>query len=566
MDTRLIEDLPPPPSDESFYTWSFPGSPVRILLSLDIVAGLSEYLTRPQAGHNGEAGGLLLGSVNPEAVQITAFAAFALHAESESHFAVSAKDRQRFKEFIEQFNQPDSPARVVGYFRSHRRDGLCLNDEDLTLIKEFFNDPAAVFLIVKPDGEEGTPSAGFFFWSDGDVFAECTFMPFPFEERLLRIAARPRTFQDASLEEGSEIAGRAETRAARKRIRVLALAAVLALAMLAVAATLWLRHPASAPAGARYPLALTVRPGSDAITVAWNSSSEAVKNARVGVLSIFEDNRKEEVPLNGLMLQSGRLVYKPSGKTVQVALEVFSPQGQSTRETMTVVMTRDSEESEPAPAEMNQAAKQAHAPSVLPPAGGALSSETAQLQPKPSPMRFQMPPPVRQPDATPSMLALEPPSLEPHSAPPRQAGPAIQTLAWIMPEPPAPKEPPPAAMPSPAPAMATSETPVTTPPATPPVSMPQPIPPKPIQQVWPELSAMAKGMVTREVVVQVRVVVDATGRVTAAEPVPGKGAVSGFLGKSAATAAKLWRFDPAQADGKPVPSEVVLVFRFAPSK
>jgi TonB family protein len=77
---------------------------------------------------------------------------------------------------------------------------------------------------------------------------------------------------------------------------------------------------------------------------------------------------------------------------------------------------------------------------------------------------------------------------------------------------------------------------------------------------------MVKGMVTREVVVHVRVVVDAAGRVTAAEPVPGKGAVSGFLGNSAATAAKLWRFDPARADGKPVPSEVVLVFRFAPSK
>ncbi len=558
MLTRLVEGLQPPPCDESYYTWSFPGSPVKIRLSLDLVAGLSEHMIGAGAEDHAEAGGLLLGTTNLNAVEISGFEPFVLDRESGPRYVITEKDRPRLRESIDRWNLPESSLRVVGYFRSQRREGLCLHDEDLAVIKEFFDDPANVFLVVKPEGEDGMPTGGFFFWSDGSVFADCTFMSFPFEQQSLRIAARERPSANPDPEEGSEIDGRLEPEVPRKRFRILGIAAVLALTILALAVTLRLRDPAPKPAPASNPLALSLNPGDDAITVAWDPNSEAVRNARVGVLTITDDNRKEEVPLNGLMLQSGRLVYKPSGKAVQIALEVFSPQGLSTREMMTVVMNRGGGASAPPPGQTNQAPVKESATAAVSVVPVETASEPGIPARLPAPKPFRMSESKRQPDITPSILNLEPPALELSSTPPRQTAPQVQTPAWIMPEAPAPKETPAAAVQA-APQAAAAN-------VTPPTAQPQPTPPKPIQQVWPELTSTVKNMVSREVVVQVRVMVDSTGKVTAAEPIPGNGAVSGFLGKSASTAARLWRFEPARTNGKAVPSEVVLVFRFAPGR
>jgi len=65
----------------------------------------------------------------------------------------------------------ESPAApvVVGYYRSHMRDGLWLSPTDLLTIESYFQAPANVFLLVK--GVAGTQActAGFFFWEDGRI-------------------------------------------------------------------------------------------------------------------------------------------------------------------------------------------------------------------------------------------------------------------------------------------------------------------------------------------------------------------------------------------------------------
>jgi outer membrane biosynthesis protein TonB len=42
--------------------------------------------------------------------------------------------------------------------------------------------------------------------------------------------------------------------------------------------------------------------------------------------------------------------------------------------------------------------------------------------------------------------------------------------------------------------------------------------------------------------------------------------VGKYLATAAAAAARVWRFEPARQDDRPVPSELVLEFRFTPAK
>jgi TonB family protein len=65
-----------------------------------------------------------------------------------------------------------------------------------------------------------------------------------------------------------------------------------------------------------------------------------------------------------------------------------------------------------------------------------------------------------------------------------------------------------------------------------------------------------------EVVVRVRVNVDATGKVVAAEPVGNSSPVAMALADSAITAIKRWQFEPARRGSNKVAGDIVLSFAF----
>jgi TonB family protein len=73
----------------------------------------------------------------------------------------------------------------------------------------------------------------------------------------------------------------------------------------------------------------------------------------------------------------------------------------------------------------------------------------------------------------------------------------------------------------------------------------------------PELQTLA---VTRKII-EVKVTIDTSGKVTRAEAIPQKN-VSQFLVNSAVNAARLWRFQPARRNEEPVSSETLLQFAF----
>jgi hypothetical protein len=65
---------------------------------------------------------------------------------------------------------------VVGWFRTHTRPGLFLDQHDFGLFNDYFAHPASVALLIRPEDRE----AAFFFWEDGDIRRAAPYQTFPF--------------------------------------------------------------------------------------------------------------------------------------------------------------------------------------------------------------------------------------------------------------------------------------------------------------------------------------------------------------------------------------------------
>jgi TonB family protein len=72
-------------------------------------------------------------------------------------------------------------------------------------------------------------------------------------------------------------------------------------------------------------------------------------------------------------------------------------------------------------------------------------------------------------------------------------------------------------------------------------------------------------MIWKEVVVDVRVKVDAAGKVVSTEATQMPGPMRPFLERTAADAARLWRFEPARLGDQKVEGEALIQFRFRPT-
>jgi TonB family protein len=80
------------------------------------------------------------------------------------------------------------------------------------------------------------------------------------------------------------------------------------------------------------------------------------------------------------------------------------------------------------------------------------------------------------------------------------------------------------------------------------------------QQVQPDISRSAQNTITGRVKVNVQLSVDASGKVSQAKLVPPT--TSRYFANRALDAAQRWKFNPAQVNGQPSPSEWILRFQF----
>jgi hypothetical protein len=339
--------------DSAFYTWSFPGAPVRIHLYLDVVARVQKELAKavpfPIRGRV-EVAGLLLGKGDlrrSQVVEIRQFIPVLAECRPEATGALSEADRRKFQEQLA-LAESDSRYRVVGYYRTHGSEGLCLKEDDLALIHSHFRDPASVFLMIRPSSD-GAANAGFFFWDGEHLNAEFTFLEFPFDSKvLIDLAAqtpkRPVLVEPAqkpTVEAAPEPpAGHAPATPVRQSRAPMWLAVAVGLLIAALAVLVYWNWPRSSPeptAAAPAPAGLSLRverQGTE-LKVTWDRSSQFVSTAKSGLLAVREGDRpQQDLYLDADQLRTGSVVYTPVAPNVQFRLEVYGADGKTLTESV----------------------------------------------------------------------------------------------------------------------------------------------------------------------------------------------------------------------------------------
>lgn len=538
-----------------YYTWTFPGAPVRIHLQLNVVERLSREVRRAfesVPSHSVEIGGFLLGTADFFAspiIEVKDFEPFISEYRPDHKFILSESDRRKLEKSL----GADRPVRedgltVVGYYRSHIGEGLSLRPEDLAVAQSHFLDPASVFLLIKP-AIDGSANAGFFFWDNGHIDADFTFLEFPFDERQLSGARvrpsrplpqemeAPPGFPELAIPSLSEPVAASESMLDSHLSRGVhtlwyTLFTLLMIALGAIAYQGYSRWSAApAPIASDAPkLALQVERRGNDLRVSWNRSAPAILQAKQALLSIRDgESQRQELRLDLDQLHNGSVLYTPSNNNVQFGLEVTGPDNTKTTESVLALT--------------------AVKPSALPIQNPRAPYGAIQQAPPPS-MRDRKvftPPGEKRNFGEPVRAVLvDPPAQLPRSAtadaPAVPAAPVGTALA---------------------PPTASSSEPVRNLPPQPdalPYTSPQPL-----RQVQPVLSANSRTMVVSMVEVEVKVRIDESGRVVDAEPLPSATPVRNFLVIAARNAALAWRFEPARRGDQPVPSEMVLKFQYRPA-
>jgi hypothetical protein len=176
----------PTTQQHGFLTWKAPGKLPHVQLdwiviermTVDVMRGFG--VTRRRGT---EVGGILLGKIETGAepvVRVFDYETVPCEYSQGPSYLLSEHELETFRAAIARWRREMSPDRYpVGYFRSHTRDGLLIDAEDVRLFHEHFQDPRAIALIVKPYATRAC-EAGIFVQSDGKLFAGASPLEFPF--------------------------------------------------------------------------------------------------------------------------------------------------------------------------------------------------------------------------------------------------------------------------------------------------------------------------------------------------------------------------------------------------
>lgn len=480
-----------------------------------------------------EQGGILLGFVEPgdtravtvEDVQPVAWPSL-----------MQPLDPKEMETALRARTASDPQCSVVGYYRTHRHGNFFLTPGDMSLIRSCFPDPGNIFLLLRP-APGGVLERRLYFWEDG-IIRSAPDVRVPLWRETPGPSALPPEEDPAPRSRG------------KRTLWTVAGATAATLTLLLAPARWYLPSspsPASGPPGATPPQAaakeigLEVRKEGEGLLLRWDRGSPAVQHALRAVLHIADGDQQRASELDVQQLRHGSVYYTPRGGDVRFRMEIHGPSGEPAVELVQVLSAGPPE----------QARRQ------------------RQLSTDPFGQAPPQQPEVQSPEETPSQWVAErlkelrslrsryaPKTPEPKpvilaGAPPRVAGSTAAVASASAPVtalPQAPPQPQPVRE-EPAPAR--------------PVARPSTrVPPKAIVQVNPTVLPAALAMLPGDVLVEVRVGIDASGSVTSAEVINREGPVNAAIRESALAAARKWRFQPATVSGTPVPSSMLLAFRF----
>jgi len=346
-----------------------------------------------------------------------------------------------------------------------------------------------------------------------------------------------------------EAASKGADPSARRRSRVPWFWGAVAAALVACSGMLFvypglLRQHSGRPA---IPLALRVEHSAGDLLLTWNRDSDAIRNARKGMLTITDGERSENTPIDP---QVGSIMYTPVTADVSFHLEITgSDNAKTTSESVRVLRTRPSpmpaETAKSVPAGKAGAAGSNSGPETA--AGAAAGGgDAAEAEPEPPPTKLAT---ASRPFQVASLaqrlhpaLPSDMPDAPGLSSPSGQSGPGSINLGAIVAAP--------TAMPTPA----AGETRAPAPPRS-----SQLRPAELISRSAPEYPAIA--MRTRASgEVKVEAVIGVDGRIKSAKALSG----SPLLQRAATDAVRQWVYKPAALNGVAVESTTDVVLTFNP--
>jgi hypothetical protein len=313
-----------------------------------------------------EVGGLLLGTAEVEdgriVVKVEEFEPVECDHAAGPSYILSDEDRAAFLEAVQRWTPgPERRIYAVGYYRGHTRDGICLAAEDLSVLQEYFPEPSAIALVVKPYATK-VSRAGIFFREDGQFRADASYLEFPFRRKELgggssgleKIAAAARFGQKASEEpripepaaetqppveerpmfgesygapagggESHEAPNRKSARSGWVWIPLSFIFMLLGVVLgFQIALSMRPKQPAN-PWLEAWDMALQVRRAGEELSVTWDPLSPAVRNATRGALIIQSRDETRTIDLRGTQLQGGNVIYRGVPERVIFRLEVY---------------------------------------------------------------------------------------------------------------------------------------------------------------------------------------------------------------------------------------------------
>jgi hypothetical protein len=359
-----------------YHLWEAPGKPVSIYIALDVVDRISQEVLRafsavPKRG--AEIGGLLLGSVGegePLNVRIEDFEAIDCQHKFGPSYILSELDQQNFDEaYLRYLAADDSPLHVVGYFRSHTRDGLSLGAEDVELCRQLFSKTSDVVLLIKPFATR-VSMAGFLFKESGK-FQDEPYVQFPFRRRdmdsrapeepvvrdrsagrvrdrtsypvksraqepgpveeLVEYAEPPPAYMDPSYPAGPmpTDAGGSKFRSGWVWLPLSFIFLLLGVLLGFQAALTIGSRTATGASQATFALGLAVTQTDDNLHINWDRQSAPIRSSSHGLLEIEDGSYNKTINLDASQLQNGSVIYRHLADAVMFRLTVY-PTGRIT--------------------------------------------------------------------------------------------------------------------------------------------------------------------------------------------------------------------------------------------
>ena len=350
-------------SESTFGTWTVPESPVDIEYSMIVIdeirQAVAEGFQRLSRGGI-EVGGILYGTVVGRKLRIMAVREIACEHARGPTFHLSDNDRALLTAQLER--ERDDPRLsgmvAVGWYLSHTRSEITLQQNDLDVYNTFFPEAWQVTMVIRP-GRASSMRAGFFVReSDGTVKTDHSYHDFAFPDKLAGILDRPPRERGervdrrgaSRLGEGTEAALRAslETDEVAQREdagfrqpvppgpeftypgapRKLPWVALVVVAVGVVLAVVGMRY--FGPHLNVEPIGLSVSERAGELRIQWNPASRSVTNAARASIEITDGGNaagKQVIDLTPAQLASGNLTYARKSGDVQIRMTVSGSGG-----------------------------------------------------------------------------------------------------------------------------------------------------------------------------------------------------------------------------------------------